>query len=71
MHSTASILENRLVIVVGDSVVDEDQLKDDLAGPLFNKLSKVLPANVKGLICASGANEEISRGGLGGTDFTK
>ena len=63
-HSPVSILQNRLVVVVGDSVSDENQLKDELAGPLFNKLSKILPANIKGVICASGANEEASQGGL-------
>ena len=65
MYSPASVLQNRVIVVVGDSVADEDQLKDELAGPLFNKLSKILPPNVKGLICASGANEEASQGGLG------
>ena len=63
--SPSSMLHNKLVVVVGDSVPDEDTTVDELAGALFNKLSKIMPASIEGIVCASGVANEVNTGLLG------
>lgn len=64
LHTAASLLQGKIVVVVGDSVPDEDSKTDELAGPLFTKLEKVLPSSTKAIICATGASSETDGNAL-------
>ena len=58
LHSAASVMQGKIVVVAGDLVPDEGEKIDELVGGLFSKLAKVLPTSVMALICASSATAE-------------
>jgi fructose-bisphosphate aldolase class 1 len=71
---SSSLLKDKLVIVVGDSVPEANDNNDELSFELYRKVSKVLPNNLKGLVCVAGSDHEEDsnlfakiKGGAGGS----
>ena len=75
---SSSLLKDKLVIVVGDSVPEANDNNDELSFELYRKVSKVLPNNLKGLVCVAGSDHEEDsnlfakiKGGAGGGSGVK